>query len=93
MFRKKTLITTTAIVTGLLLSACTSSSLSMSSGGNDYVYNGVNFGSDRNTDFKHGVRDGCRTSDGDYTKNHTLFNNNESYKVGWEDGRLQCKGK
>ena len=90
MFRKKTLITTTAIVTGLLLSACTSSSLSS---GNDYLYQGINFGSDRDASFKKGVQDGCRTSDGTYTKNHTLFNNNESYKVGWEDGRLQCKGK
>lgn len=93
MFYKKTLITTTAIVTGLLLSACTSSSLPPLAGGDTYIYNGVNFGVDRDTSFKHGVRDGCRTSDGDYTKDHNLFNNNESYKVGWEDGRLQCKGK
>ncbi len=93
MFRKKTLITTTAIATGLLLSACTSSSLPPLSGGSAYIHNGINFGSDRDASFKHGVQDGCRTSDGDYTKNHTLFNNNESYKVGWEDGRLQCKGK
>ena len=93
MFHQKTLITTTAIVTGLLLSACTSSSLPPLSDGNTYIHNGVNFGSGRDASFKHGVRDGCRTSDGDYTKNHTLFNNNESYKVGWEDGRLQCKGK
>ena len=93
MFTKKTLITTTAIVTGLLLTACTSSSLSMSSGGDNYIYQGINFGSDRDASFKHGVRDGCRTSDGDYTKDHNQFKNSESYKVGWEDGRLQCKGK
>ena len=90
MFNQKTLLTTTAIAAGLFLSACTSSALPME---NAYMHNGIHFGSDRNIDFKQGVRDGCRTSDGDYTKNHTLFNNNESYKVGWEDGRLQCKGK
>ena len=95
MFRKNTLITTTVLAAGLFLSACTSSALSPSSGGgsNAYIYNGVNFGSDRSASFKHGVRDGCKTSDGDYTKDHNLFNSSESYKVGWEDGRLQCKGK
>ena len=90
MKHMKTLITTAALVTGLLLSACTSSALPL---GEAYIYNGINFGSDRDTSFKHGVRDGCKTADGDYTKDHTQFRNNESYKVGWEDGRLQCKGK
>ena len=86
----KTLITTTAMLTGLLLTACTSSSINSY---NDYVYQGINFGSDRDANFKQGVRDACRTADGDYTKDHTKFNNNESYRIGWEDGRLQCKGK
>lgn len=90
MFNAKTLLITTTLTTGLLLSACTSSSLSLE---NDYIYQGINFGSDRDASFKHGVRDGCKTADGDYSKDHNLFNNNESYKVGWEDGRLQCKGK
>ncbi len=90
MFTKKILLTTTSIAIGLLLTACTSSGVSLE---NAYIYNDINFGSDRDTSFKHGVRDGCRTSDGDYTKDHNLFNNNASYKVGWEDGRLQCKGK
>ncbi len=75
---------------GLFLTACTSSP---SVHANDYIYKGINFGSDRNADFKQGVQDACRTADGDYTKDHTKFNNNESYKIGWEDGRLQCKGK
>ena len=86
----KTLITTTAIVTGLLLTACTSSSINSY---NDYVYQGINFGADRDANFKKGVQDACRTANGDYTKDHTKFNNNESYRIGWEDGRLQCKGK
>ena len=86
----KALITTTAIVTGLLLTACTSSSINSY---NDYVYQGINFGSDRDANFKQGVRDACRTADGDYTKDHSKFKNNESYRIGWEDGRLQCKGK
>lgn len=75
---------------GLLMTACTSSGASLE---NAYIYNGINFGADRNADFKQGVRDACKTADGDYTKDHTKFKNNESYRIGWEDGRLQCKGK
>ena len=93
----KTLTITTAVATGLLLSACTASSSPLSSSSmsyeNNYIYQGINFGSDRDASFKKGVQDACKTADGDYTKDHNLFNNNESYKVGWEDGRLQCKGK
>jgi len=86
----KMLINTTAILTGFFLSACSSSSVSHE---NDYIYQGINFGSDRDAHFKKGVQDACKTADGDYTKDHDLFNNNISYRVGWEDGRLQCKGK
>lgn len=86
----KILITSSAIITGLLLSACTSSSVTHA---NDYVYQGINFGADRDASFKKGVQDACKTADGDYTKDHNLFNNNTSYLIGWEDGRLQCKGK
>ena len=86
----KILLTNAAITIGLLLTACTSSGVPLE---NAYIYNGINFGSDRDESFKHGVRDACKTADGDYTKDHNLFKTNESYRIGWEDGRLQCKGK
>ena len=90
MKQTKILLANAVIATGLLLTACTSSGVSP---GNGYMHKGINFGADRNADFKQGVRDACRTADGDYTKDHSKFNNNESYKIGWEDGRLKCKGK
>lgn len=90
MKQTKILLTTALLTTELLLTACTSSGVSLE---NAYIYQGINFGSDRNASFKHGVRDACKTADGYYTKDHNLFNNNESYRIGWEDGRLQCKGK
>ena len=87
--KKLTRLTIPAVLTvGLLLTACTSPTPQ-----NSYIYNGINFGSDRDASFKKGVHDACRTADGYYTKDRTLFNNNESYRIGWEDGRLQCKGK
>jgi len=86
----KILLTNAVITTALLLTACSSSGPSLE---NAYIYNGINFGADRDESFKQGVRDACKTAEGDYTKDHTLFKANESYRVGWEDGRLQCKGK
>lgn len=62
-------------------------------GGNHYVYKGHDFGPDRDSDYRTGVVDGCRTTEGDYTKNHALFKTNESYRAGWEHGRLHCKGE
>jgi len=59
----------------------------------DFVYRNHNFGSNRDKEYKIGVKDGCRTSDGDYTKNHALFNTENDYHVGWEHGRMHCKGK
>jgi hypothetical protein len=70
-------------------SACTSSTISDKS----YVHHGINFGSDRDADFKKGVRDACRTIGCDYTKDHNKLKNNESYRLGWEEGQLKCKGK
>ena len=86
----KILVVNITIFTGILLTACSSSSVSHE---NDYIYQGINFGPDRDASFKQGVQDACKTADGDYTKDHNLFKTNVSYRVGWEDGRLQCKGK
>ena len=61
-------------------------------GGDHFVYHGHDFGPERDADYKAGVEDGCRTSDGDYTKDHTRFRTDESYHAGWEHGRLHCKG-
>jgi major membrane immunogen (membrane-anchored lipoprotein) len=82
------------IVVGLLLSSCSSKHHAASKrhiSKNDYVYNDINFGPNRDEDFKKGVRDGCKTTAGDYTKNSERFKNNQSYRVGWADGRMKCE--
>ncbi len=55
-----------------------------------FVYQGRNFGTNRNEEYKQGVRDGCTTSLGTYTKNHAMFKGNDSYHNGWEHGRIHC---
>ena len=57
-----------------------------------FIYKGHNFGENRDANYKQGVKDGCRTADGRYTKNHALFGGESDYRTGWEHGRLHCKG-
>ena len=57
-----------------------------------FVYHGHNFGPNRTEAYKAGVIAGCRTSDGEYTKDHTQFRTSIDYHDGWEHGRLHCKG-
>ncbi len=90
MIQTKTFMINFTILIGLLFTACSSSSMPQV---NDYMYKSINFGPDRDEDFKKGVYDACKTADGDYTKDHQMFKNNISYKTGWEDGRLNCKGE
>ena len=71
------------------LSACTSSTIS----NKNYVHHGISFGSGKDADFKKGVRDACRAIGCDYTKDHNKLKNSESYRLGWEEGQLKCKGK
>jgi len=40
--------------------------------------------------FQQGYKDGCKTANGIYTKNHKLFNNNLDYHEGWFSGRKKC---
>jgi hypothetical protein len=59
---------------------------------NDFVYDGHNFGPNRNAVYKEGVIAGCETANGNYTKDHARFETSLDYHDGWEHGRLHCKG-
>ncbi len=81
---------------GFLLTGCSmpySDLIIPNSSGEQFVYNNISFGNGRDESFKQGVRDGCRTASGTYTKNHASFNSSRSYHAGWANGRLKCKGK
>ena len=58
--------------------------------GEHFVYHGHDFGPARNETYRKGVVDGCKTADGDYSKDHALFKSSVDYKAGWEHGRLHC---
>jgi hypothetical protein len=56
-----------------------------------YTYRKISFGKHLSSAYKHGIRDGCETSRGIYTKSHRLFNNNIDYYNGWFSGRNRCR--
>ncbi|RRS31896.1 MAG: hypothetical protein P794_02655 [Epsilonproteobacteria bacterium (ex Lamellibrachia satsuma)] len=77
------------IGTSLLFTACTSNQVPVTEGG--YYYSGIYFGTNLPSNYKKGIRDGCTTAKGDYTKSHWLFNNNTDYNHGWFLGRNRCR--
>jgi len=85
-YTKIFMLSTVTIV--ILLSSCSSKNHISR---NDFIYNGINFGADRDASYKQGVQDGCTTTAGDYTKDSNRFKADQSYGVGWADGRLKCE--
>ena len=73
----------------LFLSSCRDKKLSPSQGG--YSYQGIYFGSHFTKHYKEGIRDGCNTARGIYTKGHWLFTNSNTYNNGWFLGRNKCR--
>ena len=57
-----------------------------------YYYNDIYFGSHLPKAYKRGIRDGCNTAKGKYTKSHWFFQNKKDYVDGWFIGRNKCKG-
>ncbi len=77
----------------LLLAGCASTSTHSAQlkylGG--YTCSGISFGKNLSPLYKRGVRDGCQTAKGYYTKSHRLFNDDVDYYRGWFAGRRRCR--
>ena len=54
-------------------------------------YGGINFGRVDDPLYRQGLRDGCRTGQGYFTKAYDLSRSSESYRQGWEKGRTYCR--
>jgi len=91
MTHKSYMLMLISVSLGLLLSACTGARTPAARG--DFVYHGHDFGPHRNAEYRAGVVDGCKTADGEYTKDHARFKVDIDYHDGWEHGRLHCKGR
>ncbi len=56
-----------------------------------FCYQGYNFGRALTSLHKQGIKDGCRTANGYFTKNYTLSQSSDDYIKGWDKGRATCK--
>ncbi len=56
-----------------------------------FCYGGINFGKDLTPMQKKGITDGCRTGQGYFFKDYSLFESSKEYRVGWLKGRRVCR--
>jgi hypothetical protein len=56
-----------------------------------FCYGGINFGKVEDPLYKQGIRDGCRTGKGDFSKDYRLSGSSELYRQGWTRGRTLCR--
>jgi len=56
-----------------------------------FCYKGINYGKDRGPEFRQGVKDGCKTGEGTFTKDYSLSSSSKDYFDGWIMGRSKCK--
>ena len=58
---------------------------------NMYCYKNINFGITRGSSYEKGIRDGCRTGEGYFTKDYYASSTDKNYYDGWILGRSKCK--
>ncbi len=56
-----------------------------------FCYHNINFGKSKGADWELGVKDGCTTAEGEFTKNYALSSSSKAYFDGWILGRSKCK--
>ena len=96
MIKTNTLLSTIVVGASMLvLSGCMSSSPRLCSSNDTangyFCHKGYNFGKDKSRQFKSGVRDGCRTARGYFTKDYTVSSWSKDYIDGWNAGRTRCR--
>ncbi len=89
MIYKKIFTTLLLIGAFSLITACKPKQVPVSEGG--YYYSNIYFGKNFTPTYKKGIKEGCITAKGTYTKSHYLFNNDNDYNKGWFLGRNRCK--
>ncbi|HGZ70513.1 MAG TPA: hypothetical protein ENL00_02525 [Nitratifractor sp.] len=56
-----------------------------------YCYKKINFGASKGKSFEQGVRDGCKTGEGVFTKDYYSSGRDKNYQDGWILGHSKCK--
>ena len=81
-----------SIVSVLLITSCANNNLQPGQCTEGmYCYKNINFGKSRGSSYEKGIRDGCRTGEGRFTKDYYASSTDKSYYDGWILGRSKCK--
>jgi len=82
-----------SLVTIILIDSCArrSTGLPLTCQPGMFCYKNINFGPSKGRAFEQGVRDGCQTREGTFTKDYSQSSTNKTYKEGWELGMSRCK--
>jgi hypothetical protein len=56
-----------------------------------FCYAGIDFGKVEDPLVRQGIRDGCRTGQGTFTKDYRLSGTSQAYRDGWVRGRTLCR--
>jgi len=56
-----------------------------------FCYKNINFGKSRGELYEKGIKDGCKTGEGTFTKDYSLSSTSKDYFDGWILGRSKCK--
>jgi len=75
----------------LIIASCSGNSPTPSCAKDAYCYKNINFGKSRGSSYEHGIRDGCRTGEGEFTKDYSSSSSDKNYYDGWILGRSKCK--
>ncbi len=73
--------------TGISVSRCSSTAPTRGY----FCYQGYNFGRNLTAPQRQGIKDGCRTANGRFSKDYTLSAHSPAYTKGWDRGRATCK--
>ena len=80
-----------AVAGALVGAVAVAASHSDGSSTDNYYHHGHDYGEKRNYNYQRGVRDGCDSGRGRWTKDHYRFKHDYHYKDGWRAGHRRCR--
>jgi len=81
----------TAAVVGAVGAVAVAASHDDGSSTDNYYHHGHDYGENRNYGYQRGVRQGCDSRRGRWSKNDERYRHNQDYRNGWNAGFSRCK--
>ncbi len=93
LMRKRVVLSLVSVVASFFVVGCGNSKnlTPKNCQSNMYCYKNINFGVSRGSSWEKGIRDGCKTGEGEFTKDYYASSTDKNYYDGWILGRSKCK--